>query len=183
MLGTTKRPFKFPEDLKGVKLRAHVSENYLDTLAEWGAAPTPMAFGEVFTGLQQGTIEGMIGSSQMIWDTKFYEMLGHITNVAPFYNYHIILVNKQFYESLPGDLKKIFDDAVADFQQFGRDTVGKGDERYLDYFEEAGLTVTRLTPEELKVWINATQKTYEKAKLKLGADFGKSVEEFLSKLR
>ena len=182
-VATTKKAFRLPEDIKGLKLRTQVSEIYMDTLDEWGAAPTPMAFGEVFTALRQGTVEGMIGSTQMIWDEGFYEPLSHIADVNPFLNYHLILVNKQFYTSLPDDLKKIFDDCIKFYENLGRVTVGQADESFLDLMQDAGLTVVRLTPEERQVWINATKKTYDKAKAKLSAEFVNAAEEFLAKLR
>ena len=73
-LSTTDKPIESMDDLKGLKIR--IMENELQ-LAQWkayGANPTPMAFTELFTALQQGTVDGQDNGAELTWQSKFQEV-------------------------------------------------------------------------------------------------------------
>src|SRR5690606_39879121 len=84
--GAMSRPINTPEDLKGVKLRVQPSDIFLDSFSAIGANPVPMAWSEVFTAVQQGTIDGLeipvpvIYSSKMTEVNKFMSLTNHTYN-------------------------------------------------------------------------------------------------------
>lgn len=179
-VGTTKKAFKFPKDIAGVKIRTQASDVYINTVKSWGAAPTPMAFGEVFTALQQGTVEGMIGATQMIYDEKFYEPLKYMVDVNAFPNYHIVLLNKSWVDSLPANLRPIVLDCVKEYVVHSRGHIGTVDEEMFLNCEKGGVTITHLTDEERKVWSDAAKPAYDTAKESIGPEFVGKVEAFVT---
>lgn len=68
------KPITSPKDLNGIKLRTMENPVFIETFRELGANPTPMAFGELYTGLQQGTVDGQENPITHIYMQKFYEV-------------------------------------------------------------------------------------------------------------
>ena len=75
---TAKKEVKTPEDLKGLKIRTIQTPTYVAALNAMGAAATPMAFGEIYTALQTGVVDGIEHSSAIIYSNKFYEVTKYI---------------------------------------------------------------------------------------------------------
>ncbi|MBI4624461.1 MAG: TRAP transporter substrate-binding protein [Verrucomicrobia bacterium] len=76
---TTSKPVKRPADLKGLKIRTIPTPVYLATLRMLGTNPTPMAYGEIYTGLQTGVIDGFEQGPAIVVAEKFYEIAKHMT--------------------------------------------------------------------------------------------------------
>ncbi|MEP7183255.1 MAG: TRAP transporter substrate-binding protein [Betaproteobacteria bacterium] len=76
---TTKKEVKKPEDLKGLKIRTIQTPTYVAALNAMGASATPMAFGEVYTSLQTGVLDGFEHASAVIFTGKYYEVAKYIT--------------------------------------------------------------------------------------------------------
>jgi C4-dicarboxylate-binding protein DctP len=72
----SKRKIEAAVDLKGIKMRTMQSPVILGQYREWGASPTPMAFGEVYNGLQQGVVDGQENPLANIGAMRFYEVRG-----------------------------------------------------------------------------------------------------------
>lgn len=113
-LTNSKRAIRTPDDMKGLKIRVMQSDVYIKTFEALGASPTSMSFAEVFTGLQQGAIDGQDNGMVLTVSQKFHEVqkyftdLNHVIDMAP------ILVSEEFYQSLPDDLKTILTDCIAE---------------------------------------------------------------------
>lgn len=86
-----------PSDLNGLKIRVMENDIYLETFETLGAAPTAMSLAEVFTGLQQGTIDGQDNPPGITCSNKFYEVqtnystLNHCIDMVP------VLVSEEWY--------------------------------------------------------------------------------------
>lgn len=180
-VSTADTPFTTPEEIAGLKIRTPTSDAYINAVNELGASAIPMGAGEIFTGLQQGTIEGIAGIPMMIVNEQFYEVLKHLTDVNAFVNYHMIIINDEFYQSLPEDLQGVLDECLADLVGYARDTVGAYVEEAYAICEENGMTVYRLTPAERQVWIDGCQETYDAMSADYGADFVASIEELIGR--
>ncbi len=108
-LHTVDTPIRKPEDMKGMRIRqpSVVASHVIDAL---DAAPIGLPMGDVYTSLQRGVIDGMAVTWQPIQAFRLDEMLNTHTNI-PFYNSTIVMsMNKDKYNSLPDDLKKVIDD-------------------------------------------------------------------------
>ncbi len=108
-LHTADKPIRTPEDMKGMRIRqpSVVASHVIDAI---GAAPVGMPASDTYTSLQRGVIDGLAFTWQPIQAFKLDELLSHHTNI-PFYNStFVITMNKDKYNSLPDDLKKVIDD-------------------------------------------------------------------------
>ena len=83
---TTKKPIMEPDDLKGLKIRVQTSPTNVKMLQALGASPTPMSFGEVYTGLQQNVIDGAENNELALINNKHGEVAKHYS-----YNMHAML--------------------------------------------------------------------------------------------
>jgi TRAP-type C4-dicarboxylate transport system substrate-binding protein len=180
-IATNKTAFKTPADLKGVKIRSQEASNYIDMYNEMGISPVPMAGGEIFTGIQQGTIDGLSGIPAMVVNNRFFEVTNYLVDINAFVNCSVLVVNDEWYQTLPDDLKAIFDEAMVDLLSYGYDTITLGIEAQFQQAADNGMTVTRLTDAERQVWADACTKTYDTMKADIGNEIIDQIEELLGK--
>ncbi|HSM88668.1 MAG TPA: DctP family TRAP transporter solute-binding subunit, partial [Desulfobacterales bacterium] len=95
------RAVQAPADLKGLKIRTMQNPIHLEAFRAMGANPTPMPFSEVFTALQQKTIDGQENPIPTIWLSKFYEVQKYVSLTGHVYGPHIMLINKKLFDSFP----------------------------------------------------------------------------------
>ncbi|WP_231687886.1 TRAP transporter substrate-binding protein [Bacillus sp. FJAT-27251] len=95
------RPIQLPKDLAGLKIRTTNSKIEQADFKQFGASPTPVAWSEVFTALQQGTVEGEGNSYSLLWDSKHQEVLKYATEVNYNYSSDIVVMNKKKFDNLP----------------------------------------------------------------------------------
>lgn len=109
---TTKKPIETPDDLKGLKIRVQTSPTNVKMLEALGASPTPMAFGEVYTGLQQSVIDGAENNELALVNNKHGE-------VAKYYSYNmhamlpdILVANAKLLDELTDEQAQVIKDAA-----------------------------------------------------------------------
>lgn len=151
-----KTSVKAPSDLKGLKIRSSSANLHLSTLKSMKANPTPMAYSEVFTGLQQGTIDGVSTTTPLIFGDRFYEVNNHFTATNHILLLHGVLVNKDFYDGLSEDMKKTLDDSVASYTKYAIDLVTKAEKDAIEGLKDKGVDVVELSEEERKKFKEAT---------------------------
>lgn len=100
VLGNNKVPVSTPEQLKGMKIRTMENSLHIQAWQALGANPTPMAFTEVFTALQQGTIDGQENSIGQIESNKLYEVQHYISLTDHVYTPYCVVMNKGKWDSL-----------------------------------------------------------------------------------
>lgn len=104
---TNNKEIRTPADIKGLKLRVIESSVYVDTFTAFGANPQAMSFGEVFTALQQGTINGHENSYLVIQQEKVYEVQNTISETAHMFSFFDLIIGTQVLAKLPADMQKI----------------------------------------------------------------------------
>lgn len=157
-----------PEDLKGLKIRTPESEVFLKTFELLGTNPTPMAFSEVFTALQQRTIDGQENPLNTIYLNNLYEVQDYVTRTGHIYSPHMFCMSKSFYDNLSDEDKASVDEAARAAVDANRKLSRELDEGYVKSLEEAGMTVTTLTSEEMALWKDAVSPIYEEYADKYG---------------
>lgn len=103
---TSKKPIKSLADMEGLKLRLMSSKLLVEDYKAYGASPTPMNYGEVYSGLQMGLIDAQVNPLFAIYSMKFYEVQDYVTQLKsePFIG--IPSVNQTFYNGLPENVQK-----------------------------------------------------------------------------
>ena len=84
-LSNNKKEVKTPSDLKGLKIRVMQSDLYIKLFDAFGANPTPMSFTDLYTGLQQGTVDGQDNSPMLTYVNKFYEVQKYYSTIDTVY--------------------------------------------------------------------------------------------------
>jgi len=164
------REVKSPADLKGLKIRTMQNPIHLAAWRALGANPTPMPFSEVFTAMQQKTIDGQENPIPTIYLSKFYEVQKYVTLTGHVYGPHILLINKKMFDSFPAEDQKIILEAAQASAKFQRETNRKMNRDFIAELKKAGMVVTELTPEQLKAFQEAVKPVYDEWIPKIGKD-------------
>ncbi len=103
---SSKKEIKSLDDMKGLKLRLMSSKLLVEDYKAYGAAPTPMSYGEVYSGLQMGLIDAQVNPLFAIYSMKFYEVQNYCTQLKsePFVG--IPTVNQDFFDNLPKEVQQ-----------------------------------------------------------------------------
>jgi tripartite ATP-independent transporter DctP family solute receptor len=110
----TSKEVRKPEDMAGLKVRVPESPIWVEMVRGFGAAPTPIPFGEVYTALQQKTVDGQENPIPTIYSRKFYEVQGVLTMSRHMLQNNTILINKASLAKLKPEMQKLLvDEAEA----------------------------------------------------------------------
>lgn len=163
-------PVHTPDDLAGMDIRTMETPMHISTWEKLGANPTPMAWGDVFVSLQQGTLDGQENPLGTIYDQNVYEVQDYLTLTQHVYAPFAVLINQDFYEGLDEGLQKIINDGVEVATEENRKLVVETDEKTVDLLEAEGMEVNELSAEELEVFKDMTESVYEEYKEKIGEE-------------
>ena len=142
-------------DLKGLKLRIQSSKVLDAQMRAVGASPQVLAFGEVNTALQTGTVDGGENTLSNIFTQKMHEVQKHITISDHGYIGYGVIVNKKFWDGLPADIRTTLEQAMKDATIFERQVAQQENDRAL-----AGIRALKKT--EVYVLTDAERKEWQK---------------------
>ncbi|GGC83890.1 ABC transporter substrate-binding protein [Thalassobacillus devorans] len=172
------RPVASLEDVKSLKIRTMENDIHLDAWKALGANPTPMAFTELFTALQQGTIDGQENPYPTILLSNYPEVQEHVSNTNHVYTPFIFLFSQQIWEQLSTEQQEIVQSAAVEAGKFNRERNREVAEESLDKLKEE-MTYTEVSEEEYKKFQEAVQPVIEKYKDEIGAEI---VDQFFSEI-
>ena len=168
-ISNIKRPILAMGDLKGLKVRVGESTLMIDTHKAMGDNPIPMSFGEVYTALQQGTIDGVDTSVIYVQDGNFQEVAKYCTETNHTALQMVTFINQDFYNSLPGDLQKAVDAAAAKATVEQRSIAVEVDKTAIKVMEDAGMKVDQPSAEFTAQMIEATKPVVDGYRSKIDA--------------
>jgi tripartite ATP-independent transporter DctP family solute receptor len=137
----SKRDVKAPEDLKGLKMRTMENPVHIAAYKGLGIITTPMAFPEVFTALQQGTVDGQENPLSVIMAAKFSQVQKHLSLTGHVYSPCIFLMNKAAFDKLSAADKTAFLEAAKVAAKVNRDRVDQDDANGVKELRAQGMTV------------------------------------------
>lgn len=137
---TSNRPVRNPADLNGLLIRVPNVPSYTVAWSAMGANPTPMAMSEVFTSLQQGTIEAQENPLAMISSTNLYEVQDYVNLTAHVISWGYVVIGDKQFQEMPRDLQVLFMEAAKDMQDYEHRLFLENETRLRDYLEEKGMT-------------------------------------------
>ncbi len=172
---TRDKKIEKPDDMKGVKFRVVTNPLNVDTFKALGANPTPMALSEVFTGLQQGTIDGQDNPIGNVKAFGFDKVQKFITLSNHQWAGIMFLANDKMWQNQPPEVQKLFADTAKEVQTWERETLNAEEATYLEEMQKDGMTVTRLTPEQSAAFQAAMKPVWDKYRDKIGAELIQSV--------
>lgn len=144
----SKVPIEKAEDFQGLKIRTMQNEIHLEAFKRFGANPTPMAFSEVFTALENKTIDGQENPLPTIRSSKFYEVQPYLTISNHVYTPYIVLFSKKIWDEMSEEEQTLIREAAIEAGQYQRQLNREENLASLEYLKEQGMTVTELSDEE-----------------------------------
>ena len=164
------RPVATPEDLEGVKLRTMKVPAHVATFETLGANPTPMNFGEVYSALQQGVIDGQENPLAIITSQRFYEVQKYLSTTGHVFAVYLPVISKPFFESLSAEHQKLVRDSMAAARDHQAQLVASEDAAQLEQIRAAGVEVLELTAEQRQVFADKTESVRLQYREKVGAE-------------
>ena len=161
---------KTMEDAKGLKIRSTPSKAHIATLKALGMNPTPISWGEVYTALQQKTVDGIDIDLNLAWFNNFPEVNNNLTIVNSLYSPHLVMMSKKFQDSLSDEDKKMIMDTFQEVKLYERKLIRDGEKMIMEKLADKGVSVTVLTDEERARWAEATASVYEQFEDRIGKD-------------
>lgn len=150
-LTTSDREVKSVSDLKGLKIRIMENELQLSQWKNYGSNPTPMAFTELFTALQQGTVDGQDNGAELTWQTKFCEVQKYYTYTKHIYSPYLILMSKDKFEGLTPEQQEIVTKVSEEAVAYERERCSEYEAAALENIKNfPGMTYNELTPEAVE---------------------------------
>ncbi|MGI6028023.1 MAG: DctP family TRAP transporter solute-binding subunit [Candidatus Heteroscillospira sp.] len=138
----SKHPINTPEDCKGLKLRCMENQAHIAAFSALGMDPTPMAWSEVFSALQQGVIDGQENPIAVIYSNAVYEAQQYLAITNHVYSASMILFSKSTMDKLTPEQQQILLDASKEVADYERGLCEDGEAEQIAEMEQAGLEVT-----------------------------------------
>jgi len=136
---TTNTPIRHPEDLKGLIIRVPNVSLYVTTWSALGAKPTPMAFSEVFTALQQSTIHGQENPFALIRNAGLYEVQKYCNLTEHVKGWAYVVMGNEKYESMPPDLQQIILESANIMQAYEHELYLEQEDLDYQFLKEKGM--------------------------------------------
>ncbi|WP_258238996.1 TRAP transporter substrate-binding protein [Arcobacter sp. F155] len=164
-LSSSTKPLILPEDAEGQKFRIMSSKVLEAQFHAVGANPQMMPFSEVYSGLQQGVIDGQENTNSNIFTKKFHEVQKYLTVTNHGYLGYLVVMSQKFWNSLPADLQEDVKQAMKDATDKEREFAAQlNNEQFgliKEYAEKTGkLEIINLNDEQKDAWRNAVSKIY-----------------------
>lgn len=159
----TKKPVNAVTDLKGKKVRVPNQTVLIKVFESLGATPTPMAMSDIYTSLQQGTIDGAENPLPTILNGAYQEVAKNLTLDAHTYDMTCWIMGADFFHTLTEEQQKILMECGDEAGVFNSEQLEKADEEALQALKDAGVTVSELTPDDFKI---AGEAFYEDPEIK-----------------
>jgi len=169
-LTNNKRPVVTPADVAGLKIRIPEIKLFISAFRVLKADPTVMTFGEVFTALQQGTIDGQENPATIIHSSKLYEVQKYLTMWDYVWDPLILGVNKKFYDGLPADVQKAMQEAAKEAAVYQRQVVVEEEKALFADMEKKGMKITLLTKDQKGEFAKMMTPVYDEYRTILGKD-------------
>ncbi len=162
------RPVKSPEDMKDLKIRVMTNKIYIEMMKAMGASPTPIAFAELYSAMQQGTVDGQENPSAHIWTKRFFEVQKYASLTAHAYAPEPMLISMVSWGKLSPEQQKIVQEAAKEAVDWQRKISEDKDSEFWDKIKGTGkmevIEVDRVPFEK------ATLPVYEKFADVVGQD-------------
>jgi len=182
-LSNSKKPVAKWEDFDGMKIRVMQNNIFLDTFKNMGANATPMAFGEIFSGLETKAIDAQENPFVTIDTSKFYEVQKYISVTNHAYTPFLVLFSKPIWNTYSTEEKAALSECAVKGRDEERKVIRALSQQSLAKIKAAGLQVNEISPEEHKRMLDKAQSVYDKHKATIGPDVVERVQKTLADLR
>jgi tripartite ATP-independent transporter DctP family solute receptor len=168
-LTNSKKPVRSPADMAGVKFRVAGTELFLAVFKELGANALTMNFGEVFTSLQEGVIDGQENPLAIISTSRLYEAQTHLTLWNYAFDPIFLVANAEFWQTVPEADRRVLRACAHEAMAYQWDHAEKLERDILEDLTKKGMAVVTLSPDELAAFKSAAEPATRLLEKKVGA--------------
>ncbi len=166
----SKKKIESPADLEGLKIRVPESKVYIEMMKALGANPTPMEFGELFTALQNGTVDGQENPVSQSYSSKFHEVQNYMTLDGHIYATQPVLISNKALEKIPEEYRQVVIDSANEARDWQRALVAESESKMKEEMTASGMEITSLTPDQIAEFSNAMAPVWEMFEDTIGKD-------------
>ncbi len=164
-------PVIVPDDFLGLKMRIQSSKILEAQMEALGAVPQVMAFSEVYQALQTGVVDGTENPPSNMYTQKMNEVQKHATVSRHGYLGYAVIVNKQFWDGLPEDVRANLEKAMAEATVYANGIAEEENDKSLQAMKDAGTTEFHdMTEEERAEWYEVLKPVHEKMADRIGPE-------------
>lgn len=159
-----------PEDVAGLAVRVMENPIQVTIWEALGANPTAMAFGEVFSALEQGVVDGQENPWSTIYTSRFDEVQDYGSETRHVYTPFVMTIGEEFFEGLSEDDQTLIREAAVQSRDYQRQISREYDTFAKEELASRGMEVTELSDEQVAVFQEAVQPVYEQWRDEIGGD-------------
>ena len=179
---TANKEIHKPEDMKGLKIRVMENQRHIDHFNALGASAVPMAFSELYTALQNGTMDAQENPFANIDGNRLYEVQKYIIKTGHIYDTSPLLASKTWWDSLSESDQKLIRECVNEMVTYERELSASNEAELEEKIGNNGTNVViTLTDEERQAFKDAAQPVYDKYGPEIGEDLISQVNEINQK--
>lgn len=167
---TSNTDIKDIDDFSGIKIRTMENPYHMAFWSALGANPTPMAFSEVYIGLQQNTIDAQENPYEVIVSNKFYEQQDYIVQTNHLPHLLSLITNREFLEKMTDEQQNIIREAADIAKDYSREQALLRANDRIAICEKGGAKVISLSEDLRAQMKQASSKLYEQIRKDLGDD-------------
>jgi len=138
---TKDKPILTPADLQGMKIRVQESKTSMQMIKELGASPTPIAWGELYTSLQQGVVDGAENNPPSFYRSGHFEVCKHYSLDEHTMVPDIILMSAKSWNKLPADVQKMVQEVADESVIYQRQLWKEDTQKALETVQAKGVKV------------------------------------------
>lgn len=138
------RPVRTPEDVEGVKYRTMQNPVFIEMFSSLGGSPVPMAWGEVFTAMQQGTVDGLEIPTSVVNSNNYAEVTKYLSFTRHTYSAIHLLMSERSFDNLPEDVQQAVMEAGEAAVAQQRDAVAAAEASVVEALKEKGMEINEI---------------------------------------
>jgi tripartite ATP-independent transporter DctP family solute receptor len=182
-LSNSKRPVTKLEDLQGLKIRVVQAPIYIDTFNTLGANAIPLPLPELYSALEQKTVDGQENPLNVILFNKFYEVNKYVSRTQHIYNPLQLLMSKKTWDKLSPAEQKIVQEAASESKAYERKVARDQDAKAVEQLKAAGVQFNDVSPQELARFKEKAKPVIDKYSKQVSETVMKDTNAAIAKVR
>ncbi|WP_043529870.1 TRAP transporter substrate-binding protein [Litchfieldella xinjiangensis] len=179
-LTNSEREVSSPDDVEGLTIRTMENQVQLSIWEALGANPTPMAFGEVFSAMEQGVIDGQENPWSTILTSNFNEVQDYGSETRHVYTPFILMMSERSWERLDPQYQELVQDAARKSAEYEIQLASEYDNWAREQLAETGMEITRLDDDQIAAFQDAVESVYDEWAPEIGEDLVESIRQIAS---
>jgi TRAP-type transport system periplasmic protein len=157
---TKPRPINSLADMKGLKIRVPEAQTYVRCMQLLGANPTPIAWGELYTALETGVVQGFENKCEAAFNAKLHEQTKYAAFTGHIFVLNPLMVSDRWLSAQPKDIQQAVLDAARESLTWQRAEAPASEKSYEQKMKDAGVTFTNPDPAPLRAAVEPFYKEY-----------------------